>query len=142
MNLLREAEDRERPASRVRRHHGGQDAQRYLAGRLLRGDRERVAIGVILHHRATRRQLGGGPRIPIRNPHATHLLGKEGPVLGSPVELTGLQTCIKNMKDMKIKLVNMVQVMLVRRILPCQRRDFNLWEFVPTEHQTLQSSTA
>ena len=38
----------------------------------------------------------------------------------------------------KIKLVNMVQVMLFRRILPCQRRAFTLWEFDPAEHQTLQ----
>ena len=30
-NLLHEAEDRERPASGVRRRHGGQDAQRHLA---------------------------------------------------------------------------------------------------------------
>ena len=57
---------------------------------------------------------------------------------GEPVELTGLQNCIKNMMDKKIKLVNMVQVMLVRRILSCQRRAFNLWEFVPAEHQMLQ----
>ena len=28
--------------------------------------------------------------------------------------------------------------MLIRLILPCQRRAFNLWEFVPAEHQTLQ----
>ena len=38
----------------------------------------------------------------------------------------------------KIKLVNMVQVMLFRRFLPCQRRAFNLWEFDPAKHQTLQ----
>ena len=37
-----------------------------------------------------------------------------------------------------IKLVNVVQVMLFRRILPCQRRAFNLWEFDATQHQTLQ----
>ena len=37
----------------------------------------------------------------------------------------------------KIKLVNVVQVMLLRRILPCQRRAFNLWEFDPAQHQTL-----
>ena len=37
----------------------------------------------------------------------------------------------------KVKLVNVVQVMLFRRILPCQRRDFNLWEFDPAQHQTL-----
>ena len=27
--------------------------------------------------------------------------------------------------------------MLFRRILPCQQRDFNLWEFDPAQHQTL-----
>ena len=38
----------------------------------------------------------------------------------------------------KIKLVNVVQVMLCRQILPCQRRAFNLWEFDPAKHQTLR----
>ena len=57
---------------------------------------------------------------------------------GSSVELTGLHTCVKNMMSKKIKLVNVVQVMLFRRILPCQRRAFNLWEFDPAEHQTLR----
>ena len=38
----------------------------------------------------------------------------------------------------KLKLVNVVQVMLIRRILPCQQRDFNLWEFDPAQHQTLR----
>ena len=37
----------------------------------------------------------------------------------------------------KLKLVNIVQVMLIRQILPCQQRDFNLWEFDLTQHQTL-----
>ena len=49
-------------------------------------------------------------------------------------ELTALQTRIKSMVDKNIKLVNVIQVMLVCRILPCQRRAFNLWEFVPAEH--------
>ena len=38
----------------------------------------------------------------------------------------------------KIKIVNMVQVMLFCRILPCQRWAFNMWEFNPAEHQPLQ----
>ena len=41
------------------------------------------------------------------------------------------------MVDKKLKLVNMVQVMLIRLILPCQQQAFNLWEFDPTRHQTL-----
>ena len=63
---------------------------------------------------------------------------KKGLAWGAPAELTGLQNCIKNMISKKIKLVNVVQVMLFRRILPCQRRAFNLWEFDVAQHQTLQ----
>ena len=37
----------------------------------------------------------------------------------------------------KLKLVNVVQVMLIRRILPCQQRAFSLWEFNPAQHRTL-----
>ena len=59
---------------------------------------------------------------------------KKGLAWGEPTELTGLQICIKSMKDKNIKLVNVIQVMLVRRIRPYQRRAFNLWEFVPAEH--------
>ena len=51
--------------------------------------------------------------------------------------MTGLQTCIQSLVSKPIKLVNVVQVMLVRRILPCERRAFNLWEFDPVQHQTL-----
>ena len=53
------------------------------------------------------------------------------------MELDGLQKCIQNMTSKKLKLVNIVQVMLFRQILPCQQRDFNLWEFDPVRHQTL-----
>ena len=63
---------------------------------------------------------------------------EKGLAWGSSVELIGLQTCIKNMISKKIKLVNVVQVMLFHRILPCQRRGFNMWEFDPDEHQTLR----
>ena len=52
-------------------------------------------------------------------------------------ELTGLQACIQKLVDKKLKLVNMVQVMLICQILPCQRRGFNMWEFDPVQHQTL-----
>ena len=54
------------------------------------------------------------------------------------MELDGLQKCIRNMIRKKLKLVNIVQVMLFRRIPPCQQRAFNLWEFDPAQHQTLR----
>ena len=63
---------------------------------------------------------------------------QKGLLWGESAELTGLINCLKGMKDKNIKLVNVVQVMLIRRILSCQRRAFNLWEFVPAEHRTLQ----
>ena len=53
---------------------------------------------------------------------------------GKKGELTGLQACVQKLVNKKLKLVNVVQVMLIRRILPCQRRAFNLWEFVPAAH--------
>ena len=56
---------------------------------------------------------------------------------GDEKEVTGLQTCIQSLVNKPIKLVNVVQVMLIRRILLCQQRDFNLWEFDPARHQTL-----
>jgi hypothetical protein len=56
----------------------------------------------------------------------------------SSEELSALQACIQSMVDKNIKLVNAIQVMLVRRILPCQSRTCHLWEFDPVEHQTLQ----
>ena len=37
-----------------------------------------------------------------------------------------------------VKLVDVIQVMLVRRILPCQRRSRPLWEFNPKKNQTLR----
>ena len=61
---------------------------------------------------------------------------EKGLLWGSSEELTGLQACIQKLVK-KLRLVNMVQVMLVRRILPCQQQDLNLWEFDPAQHQTL-----
>ena len=42
------------------------------------------------------------------------------------------------MVDKNIKLVNVIQVMLVRRILPYQSQTCPLWEFDPEKHQTLE----
>ena len=56
---------------------------------------------------------------------------------GSSEELTGLQACIQKLVNKKLRLVNVVQVMHVRRILLCQERAFNLWEFNPEQHQAL-----
>ena len=63
---------------------------------------------------------------------------ESGRTWGDSEELTGLQARTQKLVDKKLKLVNVVQVMLIRRILPCQRRAFNMWEFDPAKHQTLR----
>ena len=62
---------------------------------------------------------------------------EKGLLWGSPEELTGLQSCLQTLVNKKLRLVNVIQVMLVRRILPCQQWAFNLWEFDPAQHQAL-----
>ena len=42
------------------------------------------------------------------------------------------------MVDKDVKLVDVVQVMLVRLVLPCQCRACTLWEFNPPVYQTLR----
>ena len=62
---------------------------------------------------------------------------EKGLLWGSSEELTGLQSCLQTLVNKKLKLVNVIQVMLIRWILPCQQRAFNLWEFDPAQHRTL-----
>ena len=57
---------------------------------------------------------------------------------GNSEDLIGLQTCVQNLVNKNLKVVNIVQVMVIRRILPCQQRAFKLWEFDPAQHQTLR----
>ena len=81
--------------------------------------------------------MGCGPRVQIWFPHAAHLLEEKGLLWGNSKELTRLRSCLQTLVNKKLKLVNVIQVMLVRRILPCQQRAFNLWEFDPAQHRTL-----
>ena len=40
--------------------------------------------------------------------------------------------------DKNVNLVDVIQVMLLYRILPCQRRPLHMWEFNPAGPRTLQ----
>ena len=81
--------------------------------------------------------MGHCSRIQIRCPLQLTSWPKKGLNWTSHDELSVLQTRFQDMEDKNIKLVNVVQVMLVHRILPCQHRACNLWEFDPAKHQTL-----
>ena len=97
-----------------------------------------MEIRVVLHPRARDTNWVAAPKFRSGIPTWLTSWKEKGLSWGSPVKLTGLQTCIRNMMSKKIKLVNVVQVMLFRWILPCQRWAFNLWEFDPAKHQTLR----
>ena len=53
-------------------------------------------------------------------------------------EVMMLQKRIKNMIEKNTTLADVVQVMLFRRILPCQRRPLHMWKFSPAGPRTLQ----
>ena len=53
-------------------------------------------------------------------------------------EVTVLQKRIKRMVDKNTSLPSVIQVMLFRRILPCQARQEFMWEFEPAGPRTLQ----
>ena len=57
---------------------------------------------------------------------------------GSQTEVLALQTRITNMLGKKVGLTNVVQIMLFRRILPCQRWTQYMWEFDPASPRILQ----
>ena len=46
-------------------------------------------------------------------------------------EVLMLQKRIKNMIEKNTSLTELIQVMLFRRTLPCQRRPLHVWEFIP-----------
>ena len=62
---------------------------------------------------------------------------KKGLNWSSSDELSLIQKRVKGMEDKAIRLVDVVQVMLVRLVLPCQHRSCDLWEFNSKKHQTL-----
>ena len=65
-------------------------------------------------------------------------MDQQGPGLGSTAEVLTLQKRIKNMISKNTSLTDVIQVMLFRRILPCQLRPLHMWEFNPEGPRTLQ----
>ena len=57
---------------------------------------------------------------------------------GSTDEVRTLQSRIRSLIERDINVVNVVQVMLVCRTLPCQRRPLCMWEINPEGPRTLQ----
>ena len=81
--------------------------------------------------------MGSDPQFQSGIPTRLTSWKETGLSWGNSEEVTELQIGVQNLMDKKVKLVNVVQVMLLRRIPLCQQRAFNLWEFDPAQHQTL-----
>ena len=62
---------------------------------------------------------------------------EKGPNWCSSDELIALHMRVQSMVDKNIKLVNVIQVMLIRLILPCQCWTSHLWEYEAAKHQIL-----
>ena len=56
---------------------------------------------------------------------------------GSLDKVSTLQKSIKTRINKDITLADVIQVMLIRRALPCQRRSVKMWEFNPKGPRTL-----
>ena len=57
---------------------------------------------------------------------------------GPPKDVPLLQGRIRDLQAREIDLVVVMQVMLIRRLLPCKRRPLRLWEFNPEGPRILQ----
>ena len=57
---------------------------------------------------------------------------------GPPKDVPLLQDRIRGLQEREINLAVVVQVMLIRRLLPCKRRPLRLWEFNPEGPRALQ----
>ena len=86
-----------------------------------------MATEVVLCHRSQRHKVGGRPRVPLGPSATTSILDRcrRGPAGNVPV----LQSRIRELLERDINLVSIMQVMLIRRMLPCQRRPLWMWEF-------------
>ena len=58
-------------------------------------------------------------------------MGQQGAGLGPVNDVPILQSRIRDLLKRDVSLVKVMQVLLVRRVLTCQRRSLRMWEFNP-----------
>ena len=97
-----------------------------------------MATEVVLCYGSQRHKVGSRPRVPL-GPFVTvgswTDVGRNwGPAGDVPV----LQNRIRELLERDINLVSIIQVMLIRRMLPCQRRPLRMWEFNPEGPRTVK----
>ena len=57
---------------------------------------------------------------------------------GPANDVPTLQSRIRDLLERDVSLIKVIQVMLVRRVLPCKRRPLRMWEFNLEGPRTIQ----
>ena len=98
-----------------------------------------MATEVVLCHSSSRLKVGGLPRLPLGPPPQLASWANVGLDWGPANDVPMLQSRIRELLERDISLVKIIQVMLVRRALPCKRRPLRMWEFNPEGPRTIQN---
>ena len=97
-----------------------------------------MATGVVLHHSSPWYNAGGPPVFRPGPPPQLASWVNKGLDWGLVNDVMTLQSRIRDLVERDVSLVKVIQVMLVRRVLPCQRRSLRMWEFNPEGPRTIQ----
>ena len=96
-----------------------------------------MTVEVVLRHGSQRHKVGGRPRVPLGPSVTTSVLDRHRTELGPAGDVPVLQSHIRELHERDISLVSIIQVMLVRRMLPCKCRPLRIWEFNPEGPRTI-----
>ena len=96
-----------------------------------------MAAEVVLRHGSQRHKVGGRPRVPLGPSVTIGIMDRRRMELGAS-DVPILQSRIRELIERDINLVNIMQVMLIRQMLPCKRRPLWMWEFNPEGPRTIK----
>ena len=97
-----------------------------------------MATEVVLCHSSPRLKVDGRSRLPLGPSASTGIVGQCGTRLGPANDIPTLQGHIWELLERDINFAKIIQVMLVRRILPCKRQPLRMWEFNLEGPRTIQ----
>ena len=97
-----------------------------------------MAAEVVLCYGPKGHKVGSRPSLPLCPSTITSIMLNKGLDWGPVNDVLMLQSRIRDLLKRDISLVKVIQVMLVRRVLPCQCRSLRMWEFNPEGPRTIQ----
>ena len=97
-----------------------------------------MAAEVVLCYGPKRHKLGSRPEFRSCPPSQLASWTDVGRNWGPAGDVPTLQSRIRELLERDINLVSVMQVMLIRRMLPCQRRPLWMWEFNPEGPRTVK----